>query len=100
MKYFILDENKNIIPATVEEWEESLNNNIRSWEVKFDLFSKNKNNYVSTIFVGIKDYLFSTIAIKNGKVVFSESSNTWKGAEEKHLKVVERYMPEYLFNFN
>lgn len=99
--YFILDENKNVIPASLIEWGTYLEE-IDKRIVKKDMIN---DLQVSTVFVGmdmnghfldadnISDYkpaIFETMIFpRDGGDIYCDRYATWKEAEEGHQKAVQ-----------
>lgn len=97
--FYKLDENKKVVPASVEEFEEVV---MQQKKVKQENVTgkKGKNRYVSTVFLGL-DYslgqrrkeFFETMIFERegGKVVnnYQERYSTYEEALEGHQKAVE-----------
>ena len=91
--FYILDENKNVIPATLFEWGEYLQNTHEERIVK----KENIDDYViSTVFIGLNHsysgiypHIFETMIFKNGESIYCDRYSTWQEAEKGHLKATE-----------
>lgn len=100
---FILDENKNVIPATLYEWGEWLENpkNIHLRIIKQDVVN---DMQISTVFIGLdhgypefhegkdlyKPLIFETMVFKGrSEIRCCDRYSTWDEAKEGHLKAVE-----------
>lgn len=101
--HYILDESKNVIPATILEWAEFLENEHSKIVVK----QENVNSYfVSTVFLGLdhnfeelcadlenyKPLIFETMIFyprRRGFEEYCDRYSTWQEAEEGHKKAVE-----------
>lgn len=96
--HYILDENKNVIPATLMEWGCFLEKH------RLDrIVSREEINglRVSTVFIGLdhswlprdhKDHkpdIFETMVFKNESDIYCERYSTWQEAEYGHKKAVE-----------
>lgn len=92
--YYKLDENKNPVPCSMEEWG-NLN-------YEKDLFIKKdivENHLISTVFVGIplapdihKPYLFETMVFKGpevGEEIYVDRYVTYGEALQGHQKAVQ-----------
>lgn len=97
---FILDEDKNIIPANLLEWGEFFENHDKKRIVKQEIV---EDKFVSTVFLGLdqswyidkdhKPLIFETM-IFHGKGegrsdIYCDRYATWKEAEEGHEKAVQ-----------
>ena len=89
---YILDKEKNIIPADLMEWATFFETNDRI--VKQEEID---GKFISTVFLGLnhdfsgrgKPLIFETMIFKDGKEVYLNRYSTWKEAEEGHAEAVE-----------
>lgn len=96
--YYKLDENKNVIPSSLEEWasfiEGDLPTNYR--QAGRDVIN---NMTISTIFIGLcHNYnprskipiVFETMIFDiEGKDIYQERYSTWKQAEKGHQRAIQ-----------
>lgn len=104
--YFILDENRNAIPATLMEWAEYFENT-----KKRIVKQENIGDYwISTVFFGLDYGLIEMFYLKEGSMenykpqifetmvftnkqdlyeIYCDRCSTWKEAEECHEKAIE-----------
>ncbi len=94
-RYFILDENKNAIPASLFEWADFFENADR--HVKEDCI----NDYrISTVFLGLnhnydpfdnKPHIFETMVFKGdiGSDIYCDRYATRQEAEDGHARAVQ-----------
>jgi len=95
--FYKLDENKNVVPATLEEWNDY-------WEERLPHSSKHigdeiiNDRRISTVFIGLingfnqknEPLLFeSMIFDENGVSISMNRYATYKEAEEGHKKAVQ-----------
>ena len=99
--YYILDKDRNVIPADVLEWGEFFN-------IVDHRIVKQENIdgfFISTVFLGIdhnwswhksnnegyKPHIFETMIFNKGNVSedYCDRCSTWQEAEEMHRKAVE-----------
>lgn len=100
--YYKLDENKNVVPGTMEDVEEVLINHNKKI-VKQEVID---NKFISTVFLGIdhgcpecsehienyKPVVFETMINDEEKdewLSYQERYHTWKEAEEGHQRAIE-----------
>lgn len=96
--FYKLDENKNVVPSSMEEWATFIENKLPTnlWNVGKDTV----NNYdISTVFFGLCHNFYSTSNIplvfetmvfdKNKHGIYQSRSSTWKQAEEGHQEAIE-----------
>ncbi len=98
---YILDENKNVIPASILEWRQFLENDYDNKIVNQEEIS---NYVISTIFLGIdhnpewspevdenyKPHIFETIIFKDDNSdIYCRRYSTWEEAGEGHQKAIE-----------
>lgn len=95
MKYFVLDENNNVVPCSLLDWGKlySEQGNDRRRVAKDDIDDK----YISTVFLGLdhggntdsEPALFETMVFHKGIDIFCARYSTWEEAAEGHKKVIE-----------
>ena len=83
----ILDKNKNIIPATVEEWSNMINN-FEKTIVKQKYLNE---FFISTVFNGVSYNMFETTVFKGDKCIYNERYQTLKEAEQGHQEAIDIY---------
>lgn len=94
--HYILDDNKNVIPATLMEWGSYLQQNRKDRIVKKEIVNGCK---ISTVFIGL-DHSFSFSPIpeifetmifvdEDMKDIYLDRYATWKEAEEGHERAVQ-----------
>lgn len=96
---YILDKDKNVIPATLLEWAEFLETTNNERIVKKDTIGK---HHISTVFIGLdhndcvgkekvnKPSIFETMVFnEDGCEDYCVRYSTWKEAEEGHQIAVE-----------
>ncbi len=97
--YYKLDENKNAIPCSIDEWAECRNKMIKE-KSKHVAQETINDKWISTIWIGIdhqwhdkgQPQIFETMIFEdNGKgyEIYCNRYSTWKEAEEGHQKSVE-----------
>jgi hypothetical protein len=96
--YYKLDENKNVIPSSLEEWSAFIENRFPTnyKHVGNDTINRYR---VSTIFIGLchnfdpcngVPIVFETMIFEGGRSdIYTERYSTWKEAEEGHQRAVE-----------
>lgn len=95
--YYKLDENKNVVPSSMEEWatfiDGSLPTNYR--HVGDDMVDGKR---VSTVFLGLcpnwipeskVPIVFETMVFEDNSEIYQERYSTWKEAEEGHQRAIE-----------
>ena len=96
---YILDENKNVVPATLMEWEQFLENTHKERVV-----NKTEINglMVSTVFLGLDHSfdgsldIFETMMFEGKESLnYCERYSTWKEAEEGHQRAVQLVIDGY-----
>lgn len=90
---FILDENKNVIPATLLEWSEFLEKTHKERIVKRTEINGLR---VSTVFLGIDHSfngsldIFETMIFKGKKPLdYCDRYSTWQEAEQGHERAIQ-----------
>ena len=101
--YYKLDENKNVVPCTIEEWAKQ-RELMRIENTKHVAVDFVKSKWVSTVWLGIdhntmtwtasKDHaphIFETIVFDRNShyELYTDRYSTWKEAEEGHKKAIE-----------
>lgn len=92
-EHFILDENKNVIPASLLEWGEFFEN---TREERIVNRTEINGLRVSTVFLGLDHsfdgslHIFETMVFKKkSEVGYCERYSTWQEAEEGHKRAIE-----------
>lgn len=96
MIFYILDENKNVIPTDQEGW----GNYFYPIDNRIVAQDEINSSSVSTVFLGIDPnflqdgppLLFETMIFNNSnleKYIYCERYSTWKEAEEGHKKAIK-----------
>lgn len=99
MNHYKLDENKNPIPCSMEEWAEQLEY-MHKTKTKHVVKEIINGKFISTIWLGLNHnwgnnnlpLLFETMVfadINTGCEEYCDRYSTWKEAEEGHKKAVE-----------
>ena len=96
--YYKLDENKNVIPSSLEEWSNFIENKLPSnyWIVDQETVDGYR---VSTVFIGLchnfdpyskVPIVFETMIFDHDdKSVYQRRYSTWNEAEEGHKEAVK-----------
>lgn len=101
-QYFKLDKDNNVIPCTLYEWGEFLEE-ARTNGKKIVKQEEVKGKFISTVFLGLNHnfykggpLIFETMVFEEGKdggplgyEIYCERYSTWKEAEEGHIKAIE-----------
>jgi hypothetical protein len=96
--YYKLDENKNAIPCTLNEWSDQIEKmSLNATNHIADNIVEEKR--ISTVFLGLnhqympnrKPLIFETIIFKEGDYtgIYCDRYSTWKEAEEGHQKAIQ-----------
>lgn len=95
--YFKLDENKNVVKSSIEEWSDFIEGQLpTSYKHVSDEIINDK--IISTIFIGLVfDFspndvplTFETMVFdKEGNALYQDRYGTWKDAEKGHRKAIE-----------
>ena len=97
--YYKLDENKNAIPCSIDEWAKCREKMFKS-NVKRVSESMINGKWISTVWIGIdhqyhdkgQPQIFETMIFEDdgrGHEIYCDRYSTWKEAEEGHLKAIE-----------
>lgn len=96
--YYKLDENKNVIPSSLEEWSNFIENRLPTnyLHVGDDTVDGKR---VSTVFIGIchnfnpdsnVPIVFETMVFEDyGSSIYQERYSTYKEAEDGHKRAIE-----------
>ena len=96
--YYKLDENKKVIPSSIEEWSDFI---IKEFPTNYTRVGNDiiDGNLISTVFIGLSyaysihsgnPIVFETMIFdKNNHGFYQEKYSTWKEAEEGHKKAIE-----------
>ena len=94
--YYKLDENKNVIKSSLEEWANFIEGRLpTNYRHLGDEIVNGKR--VSTIFIGLcydfnntgKPRVFETMVFNGGEGIYQDRYCTWKEAEEGHQQAIE-----------
>lgn len=92
-----LDENKNAIPCSVEEWARQIEE-MRKNKTKHVAYESIGHIDISTVWLGLshqwmpraKPLIFETMVFnKSGHDIYCERHSTWQEAEEGHKQAIE-----------
>jgi len=94
--YFKLDENKNVIKSSLEEWCDFIEGRLPT-NYKHVADEKVNDKRISTIFIGLcYDFnnsgipmVFETMVFDHGQGIYQTRCATWQEAEEGHQKAIE-----------
>lgn len=95
--YYKLDENKNVIPSSLEEYSNFVEGEFPTnyKHVGDDTIDGKR---ISTVFIGLCHnfnprnnipIVFETMIFKSDKAIYQRRYSTWKEAEEGHQKAIE-----------
>lgn len=95
--YYKLDENKNVVPSSREEWSDFIEGNLPTnyKHVGDDMVDGKR---VSTVFLGLDHnwnpeskipIVFETMVFRNSVDIYQERYSIWKEAEEGHQRAIQ-----------
>ncbi len=96
--YYKLDENKNVVPSSLEEWANFIEGRLPT-NYKHVGDDKINGYRVSTVFLGLchnfgysdrRPIVFETMVFDGDRSdIYQERYSTWKEAEEGHQRAIE-----------
>lgn len=95
--YYKLDENKNVVPSSLIEWEEFIENRLPTnyKHVGDDMINGKR---VSTVFIGLCHnfdphsnipIVFETMVFNKKHGIYQDRYSTWQEAEKGHQKAIQ-----------
>jgi hypothetical protein len=96
MRYYMLDENNNVLPCTLSQWSDFFGVSAEHYR-KTVGFTIINNLEISTIFLALdldpqssRSFLFETrVCNEEGEDVYCKRYSTWADAEEGHQKAIK-----------
>lgn len=95
--YYKLDENKNVVPCSLEEWANFIEGRLPTnyFHVGNEIINEKR---ISTIFLGLcHNYdpfshvpiVFETMVFDNRRGIYQTRYSTWQEAEEGHKRAIQ-----------